>query len=431
MKKSLAILLALCLMLGSAACGGSPSPDDGSSNSAQKQEITFWMLPLIDESSLRAMVDEFNAQSETTKVNLTVLDWGTGREQIKQAVASGSGPDAFYVSAGLDTAYIDGSLLLPLDKNGYRGEDLDRYSTLIEAAMVDGSLYASPIVYENYILYYRTDVLEQFGFNAPPKTWDELKTMAKTISDGSKGSIMGFQFKGADDQLNAINLTWQSLLSQNGCDIMDLASMKSTEDTPKAREVLSFMKSFYDEGISVMGTSSNNGFREGKVAMYMFTPGPLTSEGFIGDQQMEGKWALAPLPQGSAKGGGYLSGHAVAVNSGTKHAENAVEFVKWFTSPENAPNWLQKFYGVQPFDLDKLSPEQKGGIEGVFAASPEIWGPITESAAMTTPDLMIQNRYGYTARWDGQKRLIIAALTGEMTVEEALKQLDIEINQAL
>ena len=44
---------------------------------------------------------------------------------------------------------------------------------------------------------------------------------------------------------------------------------------------------------------------------------------------------------------------------------------------------------------------------------------------------MIQSRYGYTARWDGQKRLIIAALTGEMEIEQALSQLDTEINQSL
>ena len=44
---------------------------------------------------------------------------------------------------------------------------------------------------------------------------------------------------------------------------------------------------------------------------------------------------------------------------------------------------------------------------------------------------MIQSRYGYTARFDGQKRLIIAALTGEMEIEQALSQLDTEINQSL
>ena len=119
------------------------------------------------------------------------------------------------------------------------------------------------------------------------------------------------------------------------------------------------MKSFYTEGISTMGTSSNNGFREGKVAMYMFTNGPMTSEGFVDDQNMAGKWAIAAPPAGPDNAGGYLGGHALAVNAACETPEHAVEFVKAFTSPENVPTWLNAFYGVQPYDLDQLSTEKK------------------------------------------------------------------------
>lgn len=180
-----------------------------------------------------------------------------------------------------------------------------------------------------------------------------------------------------------------------------------------------------------MGTSSNNGFREGKIAMYMFTTGPMTSEGFVGDETMDGKWAIAAPPAGPDNAGGYLGGQAIAVSADSQVAKNAVEFVKYFTSPENVPNWLAEFYGVQPFDLDKLSDSEKQAIEAVYETTPEYWAAIQESADACTPDFMIQSRYGYTARWDAQKRLIIAALTEEMDVQEALKQIDVEVDQAM
>ena len=81
--------------------------------------------------------------------------------------------------------------------------------------------------------------------------------------------------------------------------------------------------------------------------------------------------------------------------------------------------------------MDQLSTEEKEAIEAVFAEEPQYWDPIMQSADACTADFMIQSRYGYTARFDGQKRLIIAALTGEMEIEQALSQLDTEINQSL
>jgi len=42
-----------------------------------------------------------------------------------------------------------------------------------------------------------------------------------------------------------------------------------------------------------------------------------------------------------------------------------------------------------------------------------------------------EQRFGYGARWDAQKRLLIAALSGKMSVETALSSLDTEINQAI
>ena len=112
--------------------------------SAEKKEVVeFWMLPVIDEAKLNDLVSEFNAQSETTEVNLSVLAWSDGREQIKQAVAAGVGPDVFYIGAGLDNDYIQGQLLLPLDENGYSQEDIEKYSPLISTSSANDHLLAA------------------------------------------------------------------------------------------------------------------------------------------------------------------------------------------------------------------------------------------------------------------------------------------------
>jgi trehalose/maltose transport system substrate-binding protein len=38
------------------------------------------------------------------------------------------------------------------------------------------------------VLFYRTDLLEKYGYNAPPMTWEELAAMAKKRQDGERAA---------------------------------------------------------------------------------------------------------------------------------------------------------------------------------------------------------------------------------------------------
>ncbi len=47
-----------------------------------------------------------------------------------------------------------------------------------------GKFAAIPWFRDFGMLYYRTDLLKEYGFSNPPQTWDELKTMAARIMEG-------------------------------------------------------------------------------------------------------------------------------------------------------------------------------------------------------------------------------------------------------
>jgi len=66
----------------------------------------------------------------------------------------------------------------------------------VDATTFDGKPYAMPWFTDTGLLYYRKDLLKESGYDAPPKTWDELKTMARKVREKS-GTRYGFVFQGA------------------------------------------------------------------------------------------------------------------------------------------------------------------------------------------------------------------------------------------
>jgi trehalose/maltose transport system substrate-binding protein len=101
------------------------------------------------------------------------------------------------------------------DLKKYYGEDEIKayFPRIIENNTVDGKLVSIPLYTDAGILYYRTDLLEKYGYKEPPKTWEELAAMAKNIQEGERGAgnpdFQGFVFEGkASESVTCNALEW-------------------------------------------------------------------------------------------------------------------------------------------------------------------------------------------------------------------------------
>jgi trehalose/maltose transport system substrate-binding protein len=122
------------------------------------------------------------------------------------------GPDVFYVDVIwpriLNEYFID---LKPYFAN----ETSLQFQALTAAYIVDEKVVAVPYHADLGLLFYRTDLLRQYGFREPPKTWDELETMAARIQAGErakgKRDFWGFVWQGAATEALTCNaLEWQA-----------------------------------------------------------------------------------------------------------------------------------------------------------------------------------------------------------------------------
>ena len=74
----------------------------------------------------------------------------------------------------------------------------------IENNTVNGRLVSISWFIDAGLLYYRTDLLEKYGYTGPPKTWEELAEMAKKIQNGERAAgnlgFQGFVFEGKSSE---------------------------------------------------------------------------------------------------------------------------------------------------------------------------------------------------------------------------------------
>lgn len=218
---------------------------------------------------------------------------------------------------------------------------------IIENNTVGGKLVAMPWFGDFGILYYRTDLLQKYGFSAPPKTWDELQTQAKKIQDGEQAAnknFVGFVFQGnAYEGLTCDALEW--VYSNGGGNILE--NGKVTLNNPKAIAILNQAKGWVGT-ISPKGVTSyqeedaRNVFQAGNAAFMRNWPyayaAAKTADSKTGQMSpIADKFDVTALPHGndpSDKSAGTVGGWQLGVSKYSQHQDAAIEFVRYMTSKE-------------------------------------------------------------------------------------------------
>jgi trehalose/maltose transport system substrate-binding protein len=214
------------------------------------------------------------------------------------------------------------------------------FPELIANNTVNGRLVALPANLNEGMLFYRVDLLQKYGYRAPPKTWEELEVMARRIQSGERASgnkgFWGFVWEGAPSEALTCNaLEWQ--VSEGGGTILDETG-KVTVNNPRTirawERAARWVGSISPPGVVLFKEwDAGNMWQAGKAAFlrswaseYIADRGPTCP--------IRDRFAIAPLPSGAAGTAAALGGSGFGISRYSLHPREAAMLVRFLSGRE-------------------------------------------------------------------------------------------------
>ena len=317
-----------------------------------------------------------------------------------------------------------------LDMNEYGAKEVTdaHFPAIVENNPREGRLVGIPYYTDAGLLYYRTDLLEKYGFDGPPATWDELEEMAQTIQDGEQADgnqdFTGFVWQGnAYEGLTCDALEW--IKSHGGGEIVDpdgTISINNENAIEALDRAAGWVGTISPEGVTAFQEEEARAiWHAGNAAFMRNWPYAYSrSQSAEDDSQVVDKFGIGPLPAGAdGSPAATLGGWQIAVSKYSANPEAAAKFALFLTSEEG-----QKVNALN----DSLLPtiESLYSDEEVLANTPffaDLFDVFTNAVAR--PSTVTAPNYNETSV--AFFNAVHGVLTGETDAQTAVEELELDI----
>jgi trehalose/maltose transport system substrate-binding protein len=318
--------------------------------------------------------------------------------------------------------------LVDLNQFDWTAESIGQhFPAIVENNTVDGALVAYPWYVGVGLLYYRTDLLEAYGFEAPPTTWQELTEMAQVIQDGERAAgnpdFWGFVWQGnAYEGLTCDALEW--IASYNGGTVISPDGV-ITVNNPNAIAAIELAASWVGT-ISPPGVTgyqeedARNVFQGGNAAFMRNWPYAY----FLGqadDSPIAGRFDVSALPAGpDGQSASALGGWMVAVSRYSANPKVAAHFANYVASYEEQLGFAIETSNMptipEVYTDPALLASEMAWLSGLLPAAE---GAVARPSTVSAPQYAEVSRLFFSAVHD--------VLTGRETAATALGVLELDL----
>lgn len=349
MKKTLALILALIMMLSLAACGGdgskepdnsgntpstptdtpstptdTPSTSDGEKTEVQDVTLKIWTAS-EELELMKKMGESFAAAHPEYNLTFDISEMGIDEANANLKTDADSAADIFQLASGGVPELTQKGLLLPI------GYELDSLRELYPAGAIsavtaeDGLVYAVPFTPNTFFMYYNKSMF----------TEDEVKSVETMLAKDLGEGVYNFSFQ--------VSGPWyiESFFYAAGCTLFGADGKDASSMDWNNANGLAAGKYMIDlvnnpkylenkDGIAM------NMLREGKLAAHVdgtWNAGPV-------QEALGENYAAAPLPTININGQdsqlrNFADYKTYAVKSSTAYPLAAQQFAEWICNEEN------------------------------------------------------------------------------------------------
>ncbi|MFK5635603.1 extracellular solute-binding protein [Ornithinimicrobium sp. LYQ103] len=298
-------------------------------------ELDVWAMGAEGEA-LPDLVAEFTDQYPDITVNVTPVPWDSAHDKFVNSITAGTTPDVAMVGttwmgefAGMDA----------LDPTPSSIDAAKFFEGAHETTVVDGTSYGVPWYVETRMVYYRSDLAQEAGFDEVPTDQAGFKEMAAGMQEA--GAEWGISLQPGQTG------SWQSVLPfawSNGAETAGEDGY--TFNTPEMVESVDYYGSFFADEIANANPpegQTESDFTSGNVPMFISGPWMMSIvEDFAANEGEDGfgeMYDVAPIPAGGGESSSFIGGSNLAVFQDTESRDAAWALVDWLTQPETQVKW--------------------------------------------------------------------------------------------
>lgn len=395
MKKLLALILALVMVLSMAACTGNPEESKGNNDEStvdignifntedsidkslyqvtEEVEVLFWHSFSDSTRSewLQKKADEFMAKNPLIKIDVQYIgNYKTIATQIAGCIAAdGQGlPAMSIMNAARILSFASTGVTEPLNNYVIANDDVDEfgdfYDGMIDANVYeeDGQVYALPFSISTFLFFCNKTVL---GDDLMPETWEEFKTWAVRIHDKTGKVACGF----STEQNNMYHL----IMSVTGIDPLN-DGVTSALDDERVVKVVKELKELIDAGAVAMVDGEDDlrlNFQAGEyLSYYSTTNNTTTAYECTKELGFEMATAVGFHGEGVEKPAYTVSGaNLVIYEDNDQQVKNAAYlFAMYLCNAENNADWATQTLALP----SHKSAVEKGLLNELFTKYPAI-----------------------------------------------------------
>lgn len=395
----------LWLVCTALSIGGCAPPDD-------PHLLTFWTIGREGEAVSKLLPD-FERAHPNIHVELEQMPLTAAHQKLLTAFAGGSTPDVSQLGNTWLPELATLGALAPLQARVDRSSVVvpaDYFASIWTTNVIDGTLYGVPWYVDTRLLFYRTDLLRQAGFNAPPRDWAQWRRVLAALSHPERKTYGILLPTNEYEQLLSLALQQPEPLLRDG-------GRYGNFESAGFKRALAFYVDTFRRHQAPPITNVEAGdpwaeFGHGVYAFYLSGPWNIGEFRQRLSAAEQDDWATAPLPGPDGPGAGIAGGSSLVIFRASTHQAAAWQLIEYLARPDVQ----QRFYVL----LGDMPPRRSSWQGAALRDDPKARAFRTQlERVKPTPPV---------PEWERivtEMQLVAAqAIAGELSIDQAAAEID-------